>query len=68
VAKERLDVEPAKPLVQGRDVLALGITPGPEVGRWIARVEEARDLGEIRERDEALELLRRLIEEDRRTE
>jgi tRNA nucleotidyltransferase (CCA-adding enzyme) len=61
VARDRLDVEPARPLVQGRDVLALGIEPGPEVGRLIALVEAARDRGEIRERDEALDLLRSLV-------
>lgn len=62
VAREHLDVEPAKPLVQGRDVLALGVPPGPEVGRLIALVEDARDRGELREREEALLLLQRLVE------
>ena len=65
VERDRLDVEPAKPLVAGRDVLALGITAGPEVGRLIARVEEARDRGEIREREEALALLRRIVVDTR---
>lgn len=57
VAAHGLDVEPVKPLVQGRDVLALGVSPGPEVGRLIAEIEEARDHGEIRTREEALERL-----------
>jgi tRNA nucleotidyltransferase (CCA-adding enzyme) len=61
VASQKLDVEPAKPLVQGRDVLALGIPAGPEVGRLIALVEDARDRGEITDRDEALVVLRRLV-------
>lgn len=61
VTVEKLDVEPAKPLVSGRDVLALGVQPGPEVGRAIREVEEARDRGEIRERAEALAFLRRLL-------
>ena len=43
-----------RPLVQGRDVLALGVPPGPQVGRLIAAIEDARDRGEIRTRDEAL--------------
>jgi hypothetical protein len=63
VAIERLDAAPAAPLVLGRDVLALGVPPGPEVGRFIRAVEEARDRGEIRERVEALALLHRLFEE-----
>jgi tRNA nucleotidyltransferase (CCA-adding enzyme) len=61
VARHALDVEPEKPLVQGRDVLALGIDAGPEVGRLIAAIENARDRGEIRTRDEALALLSDLV-------
>jgi len=65
VAEHRLDEEPTKPLVRGRDVLALGIAPGPEVGRFVDRIEEARDGGEIATREEALALLRFLVEEGR---
>jgi tRNA nucleotidyltransferase (CCA-adding enzyme) len=60
VAAERLDLAPAQPLVQGRDVLALGVAPGPEVGRFVRAVEDARDRGEINTREEALELLSEL--------
>jgi len=63
VSRERLDLEPARPLVLGRDVLALGVSPGPEVGRLIELVEAARDRGDIRERDEALDLLKRFVRE-----
>lgn len=56
---ERMQATP-EPLVRGRDVLALGLASGPEVGRLIAAIEEARDRGEIATRDEALDLLRRL--------
>lgn len=62
ITEQRLDQEPTRPLVQGRDVLALGIAPGPVVGDLIDRVEDARDRGEIRTREEALELLRKLVE------
>ena len=61
IAAEGLDVAPAQPLVQGRDVLALGIAPGPEVGRFVRAVEEARDRGEINTREQALELLSELM-------
>jgi len=61
IAAERLDVAAAKPLILGRDVLALGVAPGPEVGRLVRAVEDARDRGEITERAEALELLNRLV-------
>ncbi len=48
-------------LVTGHDVMAaLGIGPGPEVGRLLRAVEEARDAGEVTTREEALALVRRL--------
>jgi tRNA nucleotidyltransferase (CCA-adding enzyme) len=62
VAGDQLDVAPPQPLVLGRDVLARGVAPGPEVGRLIAEIEAARDRGEIVVRDEALALLGRLLE------
>lgn len=65
VERGALDVEPVKPLVQGRDVLELGLAPGPEVGRLIDSIEEARDRGEIEDRAAALEMLRRLVSGDR---
>lgn len=50
---------PAPPLVRGTDVMALlGIPPGPEVGRWLEAVREARAVGEVRTREEALAWLR----------
>ena len=62
IESQKLDVAAATPLIRGRDVLALGVTPGPEVGRLVRAVEEARDSGEIKERAEALALLHRLLE------
>jgi tRNA nucleotidyltransferase (CCA-adding enzyme) len=61
IAAEQLDSAPAQPLVLGRDVLALGVSPGPEVGRLIDEVEAARDRGEITAREEALQLLSELV-------
>ena len=63
VAAKQLDAAPDKPLVLGRDALALGVPPGPEIGRLIAAVEEARDRGEFTERDDALSCLERLVKE-----
>jgi len=61
VESERLDESPPVPLVLGRDVLALGVPPGPEVGRIIRDIEDARDRGEIVTRDEALDRLHRIV-------
>ena len=63
VAAGGFDAAPPSPLVRGRDVLALGLSPGPEIGRLIEAVEAARDRGEIEDRDQALLLLKRLVEE-----
>ncbi len=62
ILENGLDREPEKPLVQGRDVLALGIAPGPRVGELVDAIEDARDRGEVVTREQALELLRRLVE------
>ena len=50
------------PLINGQDVLALGLAPGPRVGEILRRVENARLDGEIQTRDEALALARALAQ------
>lgn len=47
-------------LLTGRDVIALGVKPGPRVGEILEAVREAQMIGEIGARDEALALARRL--------
>jgi tRNA nucleotidyltransferase/poly(A) polymerase len=64
---ERLAGEPSvpPPLITGADVLALGLTPGPAVGRILRAVENARLEGEIRTREEALAAARALVASSR---
>jgi tRNA nucleotidyltransferase/poly(A) polymerase len=51
-------------LITGRDVMReSGLKSGPEVGRVLEAVREAQAAGEVRTRDEALELLKRLVRE-----
>lgn len=53
------------PLLSGHDVMhALGIGPGPLVGRHLARLREAQALGAIRTRDAAVEYLRRSADDE----
>ena len=48
------------PLVRGEDVMAaLGVAPGPAVGKALRRVREAQALGQVGTRDEALAWLAR---------
>jgi hypothetical protein len=48
--------DPAEPLLRGDE---LGLPPGPEVGRLLARIEEERAAGTISTREDAIELVRR---------
>jgi tRNA nucleotidyltransferase (CCA-adding enzyme) len=59
----RLDVavRPPEPLLRGRDVLALGVPPGPEVGRIVRGVYERQLDGEVTTLDEARGEARRLL-------
>jgi poly(A) polymerase len=52
---------PPKPPVRGDELAReLGIERGPEVGRLLERLQEARFTGEVETRDQAIELARRL--------
>jgi len=49
------------PLLRGRDLLRLGLEPGPAVGRLLDACYEAQIEGRVGSREEALELARRLL-------
>ena len=53
--------EPPKPLVLGRHLLALGMTPGPKVGQILKQLYEKQLDGEITTREEGIELARTLV-------
>lgn len=57
-ALEWRSAPPVPPLRGDELVAALGIEPGPEVGRLLRIVEEAAYAGEVSSREEALELAR----------
>lgn len=50
------------PLLMGKDLEAVGVPAGPEMGRLLARVREAQLGGEIATADEAMERVRRWTE------
>jgi poly(A) polymerase len=57
-----LRAAPREPIVRGDDLArALGITPGPELGRLLAQLEEDRFAGEIATREEAVTRARELL-------
>jgi len=51
------------PLLTGGDVMAaLGLEPGPQIGRLLESLREAQAAGEVRTRGEALTLVKRIVE------
>lgn len=46
----------APALISGHDLIALGMQPGPDIGRILKILREAQDAGEVGNRDEALRL------------
>lgn len=50
-----------KPLLSGRDLMALGLAPGPGLGEILAAIQEARDAGLVANPEEALTLARSLM-------
>jgi hypothetical protein len=60
---------PAPPLVRGDELsAALGIEPGPQLGRLLAQIDEARFAGEVTTPAEALALARELASAEHPTE
>ena len=53
--------QPPPPLLLGRHVVALGVSPGPRVGEILREVYEQQLDGEVRTVEEALELAGRLL-------
>lgn len=56
-----------EPLLRGRDILELGVKPGPRVGRLLAELYEAQLDGELASREQALAAAARRVEEDEAT-
>jgi hypothetical protein len=73
IKKYKLDEAPTKPLVGGADIIQLAaelgiqIKPGPIFGDIIDEIEAMRDRGEIQERGEALNELKKIIERYKNT-
>ncbi len=55
--REKMIIHPPV-LVTGHDVMALGYSPGPKVGKLLKFIREKQIEGEIKTREEALQILR----------
>ncbi len=60
--------QPPRQKLRGRDVVALGLPPGPSVGRVLAEVGQARTSLQVNTFEEELELARRLVARETRRE
>lgn len=57
-------VSPPK-LVNGNDLIRIfGLEPGPQIGRLLEEIREAQAIGQVNNREQALEVARKLIEAD----
>jgi tRNA nucleotidyltransferase (CCA-adding enzyme) len=54
-------VRPPEPLLKGRDLMALGLAPGPRMGRVLQAVYELQLDGAVQTLDEAREQARRIL-------
>jgi tRNA nucleotidyltransferase (CCA-adding enzyme) len=54
-------VRPPEPLLKGRDLLALGMAPGPQIGRVLQAVYEMQLDGAVTSLEEARERARRML-------
>ncbi|MGC4017541.1 MAG: CCA tRNA nucleotidyltransferase [Luteolibacter sp.] len=53
------------PLVNGRDLIAMGLKPGPQFKEWLEAVETEQLEGRITDREAALDLLQELIKKSK---
>jgi tRNA nucleotidyltransferase (CCA-adding enzyme) len=53
--------EPPRPLVRGRDLLALGVQPGPRMGALLREIYEQQLDGRLQTVDEGIALARELL-------
>jgi poly(A) polymerase len=50
-----------KNLISGKDLMYLGIKPGPEMGKILAQIRQAQDEGSVNDREAALEMARNIL-------
>jgi hypothetical protein len=61
VRQLEVEVRPPEPILRGRDVLALGVAPGPEVGRVVKAVYELQLDGKVTTLGQARAEARKLL-------
>jgi len=62
----RVSKESIKPLIMGRDLIKMGVSPGPRMGKILKKLYELQLDNEFEKKKQGLELARRIIEKGRR--
>jgi tRNA nucleotidyltransferase/poly(A) polymerase len=57
--------ETIEPLVKGRDLMKIGVEPGPEMGRFLKRLYQMQLDNEFETKAEGVKMAKSLLEEDR---
>lgn len=58
----QIDGNTIRPIVMGRDLIALGVSPGPEMGRILKKLHGLQLDGAFQTQEEGLEAARRILE------
>jgi len=63
---EELNVsrETIRPLIMGRDLLAMDVAPGPGMGRILKKIYQLQLDNEFDNREDGLKIVRRLIDKE----
>jgi len=50
-----------KNLISGKDLIDMGVVPGPEMGKILKKTREAQDSGMLRDKQDALDFIKSMI-------
>jgi poly(A) polymerase len=50
-----------KNLISGKDLIDMGVVPGPEMGKILKKTREAQDTGKLRDKQDALDFIKSII-------
>ena len=50
-----------KNLISGKDLIDMGVVPGPEMGKILKKTREAQDSGKLRDKQDALDFIKSMI-------
>ncbi|MFW6160634.1 MAG: HD domain-containing protein, partial [Acidobacteriota bacterium] len=58
--------ETIQPLIMGRDLIPMGVEPGPEMGKFLKKLYNLQLDGEFEDKQKGLEIAKKLIQKEKR--